>query len=117
MPAIGSLPEDIDAIFFIPAPLRAADMERPSRAPIRFSTPTGASCPNTPSVFVSVASGLVKVENPSTRLARHTFQGVQPADLPIETADFLAPLTPKTAQVFGLIILDDLPGRADTITR
>ena len=43
MPAIEGLPEDIDAIFFIPAPLLAADTERITQAPISFSTPTIAT--------------------------------------------------------------------------
>jgi hypothetical protein len=40
IPAIGSLPKDIDGICFIPAPLRTADTERLTQAPISLSTPT-----------------------------------------------------------------------------
>jgi hypothetical protein len=64
MPAAGSVPEEIDAIFFIPAPLPAAGMECVRRLPIRFSTPTGASYPHPPPVSVRVASDRVYVENP-----------------------------------------------------
>jgi putative ABC transport system substrate-binding protein len=117
IPAVDSLPGDIDAIFFIPAPLRNADTERITQALRSFRPPTGVSNPVTPSVFVTVASDLVKIGNPSARLARQIFQGVKPADLPVETADFLATLNRKTAQAFGLAIPGDLLGQAYTITR
>jgi ABC-type uncharacterized transport system substrate-binding protein len=116
MPVIGSLPEDLDAVFYNPAPLLAADTERLSQAPISFSAPTGASYPITPSVLVTVASGLVKVGKPSAQLAHQIFQGVKPADLPVETPDFLVTLNLKTAQAIGLTVPDDLMGQADMIT-
>jgi putative ABC transport system substrate-binding protein len=117
MPAIGSLPEDIDAIFVIPAPLLAADTERIPQPTIGISIPAGASYPVTPPVLVTVAPDLVKGGNPSAQLAPRIFQGGKPADLPVETADFLAALNLKTAPAIGLTVPDDLLGQVDMITR
>ena len=80
MLAIGSWPEDIHAIFFLPAPLLAADPERITQAPISFSTPTGASYPITPSVLVTVASDLGKVGNQPAQVAQQIFPRVKLAD-------------------------------------
>lgn len=115
IPAIGSFPEDID-VFSLPAPLRTADTKRLTRASMSFSTPTGASYPITPSVVVTVASDLEKVGKPSAQVTYQIFQGVKPADLPVETADFFVPLSLKTAQAIDLTVRDDLRGQADTIT-
>ena len=117
LPAIGSLPIDIDANFHIPAPILAADRERLGQAPINFSTPTGAFHSITPPVSVTIASGLQKVEYRSVRLTRQIFQGLKPADWPVETADFLETHNLETAQAIDLIVPDDLLRQADTITR
>ncbi|MGD0174451.1 MAG: ABC transporter substrate binding protein [Anaerolineales bacterium] len=91
-------------------------MKRLTQAPIHFSTPTGVSHPITPSVLVTVASDLVKVGKPSAQVIYQIFQGVKPADLPVETADFLVTLNLKSAQATDLTVPDDLRGQADTIT-
>jgi hypothetical protein len=104
MLAIGIWPEGIDAISFLPAPLLTSDLEKLPPALIRFSTPMGASYPITPSMLGTVASGLRKVGNQLTRLARQIFHGGEPA----ETADFTATLSLKTAQATGLTAPDDL---------
>jgi hypothetical protein len=105
--AIGSLPDNIDALSFFPAPIPAADTERLPQARKYFSTPTGASCPIPSSVFFTIASDLGKVENQPAKVARHSFQGVHPADLPVETADFFLTLSLKTAQAIGLTVPED----------
>jgi ABC-type uncharacterized transport system substrate-binding protein len=66
---------------------------------------------------VTVASDQGKVGNQPGRAAHLIFQGVKPADLPVETADFLVTLNLKTVQAIGLTVPDDLPAKADTITR
>lgn len=116
IPAIGSLPDNIDATLFIPAPLLAAGTEK-KRAVIHFDIPTGASDPTAPSVLITVASGRGKAGNPSTRLARQISQGARRADLPAETTGFLATINLKIAQAIGLTVPIDLLGGIDTITR
>lgn len=60
---------------------------------------------------------LVQVGKPSAQLAHQIFQGVKPADLPVETPDFLVTLNLKTTQAIGFTVPDDLLGQADMITR
>ena len=117
MPAIGSLPDDIDVTLFVPAPLQAADSEKFTRAAINFDIPTGVSNPTAPSVLATVAPDLGKVGNPSTQLARQIFEGVRPTDLPVETTDFLATRTLKMAQAIGLSVQEDLLREVDIISR
>jgi hypothetical protein len=109
--AIGSLPENIDALSFCPAPIPAADTERLTQARKYISTSTGASCPIPSSGFITIASDLLKVENRPAKAAHPILQGIDPAGLPVETTDFFLTLSLKTAQAIGLTVQEDLEDR------
>lgn len=115
--AIESLPEDIDAIFFIPSPLLAATTEDLSQAAIQVGIPTGASYPIAPSVLITNASNNVEVGRQSARQADQIFNGTKPGDIPIETAEEYSTLNYQTAQTIGLEIPDTILRQADTIVR
>jgi hypothetical protein len=115
-PAIVSLPEDTDAIYFFPALFPAADTERIIQAPMSFSTPAGASHPIPPPVLVDAVPDREKTGNPSARSASKIWRGAKPADVPVETAGIPATLNRETAQAAGLTILDDLAWPGDTVT-
>jgi len=115
--AVESLPEDIDAIFFIPSPLLATTTEDLSQAAIKAGIPTGASYPIAPSVLVTNASNNIEVGYQSARQADQIFKGIKPSDIPIETADDYSTINYQTAQTIGLEIPDEILGQANTIIR
>ncbi len=115
--AIENLPDDIDAIFFIPAPLLAARTEELSQAAIKAGIPTGASYPIAPSVLITDAANLFEVGKQSARQADQIFKGIKPAEIPIETAEDYSTINLQTAKAIGLEILDEILRQADTIVR
>jgi len=115
--AIENLPDDIDAIFFIPAPLLAARTEELSQAAIKAGIPTGASYPIAPSVLITDAANLFEVGKQSARQADQIFKGIKPAEIPIETAEDYSTINLQTAQAIGLEIPDEILRQADTIVR
>jgi hypothetical protein len=81
------------------------------------AAPTRALYPITSPVVVTVASDLGRTGNSSAQLTHKIFQGVIPANLPVETIDFLETLDLKTTRATGLVVSGDFPFRADSITR
>ena len=53
----------------------------------------------------------------AARLADQIFQGVKPAELPVETAEFYLAINLKAAEAIGLDIPDKILLQADIIVR
>jgi putative ABC transport system substrate-binding protein len=115
--AIESLPADIDAIFRIPSPTLEAKNAELSQAAIKRGLPTIASSPIDEAIMLTVAMDPVEIGKQGARLVHQIRQGVKPADLPIETAEFYSTINLKTAQAIGLDIPDEILLQADIIIR
>jgi hypothetical protein len=81
------------------------------------AAPTRAPHPITSPVYFTLPFTRKKAGNPSFQITHHSFKRLKPADLPMETADFLETLDRKTPPATGLTVSDDLPRRAEEITR
>jgi putative ABC transport system substrate-binding protein len=142
--AIERLPEDIDAIFRIPSPTLDTRNNELSQAAIERGLPMGAgvrldeavlitlrTCPKTTPHFSLGKHGskcglnfgrLLSVDffetgKQAARLAHQIHQGVKPADLPVETAEFLLIINLKTAEAIGLDVSGEILQQADVIIR
>jgi putative ABC transport system substrate-binding protein len=115
--AIESLPADIDAIFRIPSPTLDANNALLSQAAAKRGLPTITPSPIDEAIMLTVAMNPVEIAKQGARLAHQIRQGVKPADLPIETAEFYITINLKTAQAIGLDIPDEVLLQADTIIR
>jgi putative ABC transport system substrate-binding protein len=67
--------------------------------------------------LVSYATSRFSMGKQAARLADQVFQGADPADLPVETAEFFLTINLKTAQVIGLDVPDEILEQADIIIR
>lgn len=115
--AIENLPEDVDAIFRIPSPTLDPKNSELSQAAIKRGLPMGAPIVLDEAVLLTYAADFFEVGRQAARLAHQIHQGVKPADLPVETAEFFLTINPKTAEAIGLDIPDDILEQADTIVR
>jgi len=115
--AIEGLPEDIDAIFRIPSPTLDPRNNELSQAAIKRGLPMGSGHPLDDAMLITLANDNFDSRKRLARLAHQIFQGVKPANLPVETIDFLMTVNLKTAAVIGIDIPDDILRQADTIIR
>jgi putative ABC transport system substrate-binding protein len=115
--AIEHLPEDIDAIFRIPSPTLDTRNKELSQAAIERGLPMGAGLPLDDAVLITVAIDFVETGKQAARLAHQVHQGIEPADLPVETAEFYVTINLKTAAAIGLDISDEVLEQADIIIR
>jgi putative ABC transport system substrate-binding protein len=115
--AIENLPEDVDAIFRVPSATLDSQNSELSQAAIRRGLPMGAGLPLDEAVLLTLASDLFEAGKQAARLAHQIAQGVKPADLPVETAEFSMTINLKTAEAIGLDIPDMVLQQADTIIR
>ena len=114
--AIEDLPEDIDAIFLIPsATLReSSDL---SQAAISRGIPTVSSIQSDKAVLISFENDSFDAGKKAARLAQQIFQGVRPADLPVETAEVVLTVNLGTAEKIGVAMPDSVLVQAKTIIR
>ncbi len=113
--AIENIPEEVDAIFVLPD-----SMVGLQRAAINGSgLPT--SGPNATAAIDGSLTGygfdLTAAGKQAARLADQIFQGIEPADLPVETAEFYSAVNLKVAEAIGLDISDTVLRQADIIIR
>jgi putative ABC transport system substrate-binding protein len=118
--AFENIPEDADAIFFLPDSLINARVDDWIETAIELELPTSA--PN----LVAVEGGHlttygidleVAARQKAARLADQILQGIEPADLPVETAEFYSAINLKTAKAIGIDISDEVLLQADIIIR
>jgi putative ABC transport system substrate-binding protein len=67
--------------------------------------------------LVSYATDRFSMGKQAARLADQVFQGADPANLPVETAEYSLIINLRTAQVIGLDVPDEVLEQADTIIR
>jgi putative ABC transport system substrate-binding protein len=115
--AIESLPEDVGAVFRIPSPTLDSRNDELSRAAIRRRLPMGAGLPLDEAVLFTFAADMFAAGKQAARLAGRIREGVDPADLPVESAEIFLAINLKTAEAIGLDIQDTILLQADTIIR
>ncbi len=115
--AIESLPTDINAIFSVPSPTLDPRNAELSQAAIKRGLPTGSFVPMDEATLLTLAIDFAATGKQAARLAHQIRQGVKPADLPVETADFFLTINLKTAQAIGLDIPDTTLRQADKVIR
>jgi putative ABC transport system substrate-binding protein len=118
--AIEKVPVDADALFLLPDSLLHTRILDFTAAAERLKLPTSA--PNTETVarqgaLTSFGSDLISMGKQAARLADQIFQGVKPADLPIETSEFFLAINLRVAKAIGLEIPDEILRQADIIIR
>jgi len=115
--AIKSLPEDVDAIYRIPSPTLDPRNNELSQAAIERGLPMGSGLPLDEAVLLTLAVDLFDVGKQTATLADKIIQGANPADLPVESAQFFITINLKTAEAIGLDIPDNALRLADTVIR
>jgi len=119
MAALSTTPEDIDAIFILASATFEANIDKfvniandrklPLAAPATANVWQGA--------LTSFGHDNVPLGQQASRLADQILRGVNPADLPIESADLFVSINLKTAKIIGLDIQDEIIRQANIIVR
>jgi putative ABC transport system substrate-binding protein len=118
--AFKDIPQEADAIFFLPDTAVYARKADWLKLAIEHKLPTSGPNAGTVNDGALTAYGIdlaVSAKQGGARLADQILRGTKPADLPVEMADFFSALNLKTAQAIGLDIPDDVLRQADTIVR
>jgi putative ABC transport system substrate-binding protein len=116
MAAIEDIPEEADAIFFLPDSLMGVHAAKF----VTLQLPTSAADPTSMKAFDMLTSygiDITAAGKQAARLADQIFQGIKPTDLPIETAEFYLAINLKAAEAIGLDISDEILLQADIIVR
>ena len=118
--AFENIPREADAIFFLPDNLINARVTDWIEVAIELGLPTSA--PNLSAIENGhlTAYGLdlaAAARQNAARLADQILQGIEPADLPVETAEFYSAINLKTAEAIGVDISDEVLLQADIIIR
>jgi putative ABC transport system substrate-binding protein len=117
--AIAVIPTNTQAVFLLQDSLVAARTDDFVRATIArrlpLSVPTDEQVQR--GALVAFSANLSVLGEQMARLADHIFQGGQPADTPIETAEFFLTINLQTAERIGLAIPDVYIRQADQIVR
>lgn len=114
--AIESIPEEADAIFILPDSM--VGDQSPEFAKRGLPTSTASPAQLEPyAVLTSYGVDNNGAGKQAARLADQIFQGIEPADLPVETAEFYSAVNLKVAEALGLDISDEILLQADIIVR
>jgi putative ABC transport system substrate-binding protein len=117
--ALNEMPEDIDAIF-LPA---SAFFEKNNDQFVKFANEhkLPLAAPATANVWdgalTSFGHDNVPLGKQASRLAEQILRGVNPVDIPIESADLFLSINIKTAEVIELSIPDGIIRQANIIVR
>lgn len=116
---LSAIPEDVDAIFVLASAFLEAQMDKFIEAANEHQL--ALSAPQTANVVAGALTSFghnnVPLGRQASRLAVQIFRGVNPSDLPIETADLFVSINLQTAGKIGLYIPDDIIGQADIVVR
>jgi len=118
--SISNIPAGADAVFILPDSLIATRVTDLVAAATKYNLPT--SNPNingvkTAHALTSFGEDQHMSGKQAARLADQIFNGVKPADLPVEMAEFYLAINLKTAKSIGLTIPDEILRQADIIIR
>ena len=114
--AVENIPEEADAIFLLPDSVVGAHTTEFVELQLPTSSPNPEAL-ETHDILTSYGWKRTAAGKQAARLADQIFQGVKPADLPVETAEFYLAINLKTAEAIGLDISDEILLQADIIIR
>jgi putative ABC transport system substrate-binding protein len=119
MAAIETLPEDVGAIFLMPAPSLGSRISDVIEAATEHGIAVGSyvSGHAEAGALVSYTSDSFFMGKQAARLADQIFQGTAPADLLVKTAEHFLTINLKTAEAIGLDIPDEVLRQANTVIR
>jgi putative ABC transport system substrate-binding protein len=118
--AFENIPQDADAILFLPDSLINA------RVDDWLQTTTELGLPTSGPILLAVNDGHLTTygldleaaaRRRAARLADQILQGIKPADLPVETGEFYSAINIRTAEAIGVDIPDEILLQADLIIR
>ena len=118
--AFENIPNEADAIFFLPDTVVSArigdwlEMAIELKLPTSGPEPTGVEYGHLTAYGIDIAAS---AKQQAARLADQILRGTKPSDLPIEMAEFFLAINLKTAEAIGLDIPDEVLLEADIIIR
>jgi putative ABC transport system substrate-binding protein len=118
--AIKNIPAEADAVFLLPDSLLSTRMPDMVEAATKLKLPvSGANVEVVKSFGVLTSYGIDQTSGgkQAARLAKQILQGVKPADLPVETAEFYLAINLKVAKIIGADIPDEILRQAQIIIR
>lgn len=117
--AIQSIPDDVEAIFFLPDSFTLASFEAWFAASSKIDIPlfTPAITHVEEGALMSYGPTYPAMGQQAALIADRIIHGANPRDLPVEVAEFLLALNLKTADAVGLEISDDVLELANIIIR
>jgi putative ABC transport system substrate-binding protein len=119
MAAIETLPENVGAIFLIPAPSIESRISDVIKTATERGIATGSymSGHAEAGALVSYTSDFFCMGKQAASLADQTLRGTAPAGLPVETSEYFLNINLQTAEAIGLDIPDEILRQADTVVR
>ena len=118
--AFENIPEEADAIFFLPDSVANARMADWLEIAAQLNLPTSGSNTALAEDGTLTAYGIdltISAKEEGARLADQILRGTQPADLPVEMAEFFSVVNLKTAEAIGLDIPDTILRQTDIVIR
>ena len=118
--AIENIPAEADAVFLLPDSLLSTRMPDMVETATKLKLPvSGANVEVVKTFNVLTCYGFDQISTgkQAARLADQILQGVKPANLPVETAEFYLAINLKVAKVIGLDIPDEILRQAQIIIR
>ncbi len=117
--ALSTMPEGVDAIFILASATFEANIDKFVNYANQYKLPLAA--PATANVqqgaLTSFGHDNVPLGRQASRLADQILRGVNPADLPIESADLFVSINLKTAETIDLYIPDEIIHQANIVVR
>jgi putative ABC transport system substrate-binding protein len=117
--ALAEMPEEIDALFMLPSSVLLSNADQFIGASLERQLPLSVPVDGLVEAggLISFSIRLSEVGKQAARLADKILQGIPPADLPVETAEFFLTLNLQTAQAIRLDIPETILQQADTLIR
>jgi putative ABC transport system substrate-binding protein len=118
--AFENIPEEADAIFFLPDSVVNARIDDWLETAIELKLPTSGSNTSLVEDGALTTYGIdltVSARQEAARLADQILRGIKPGDLPVEMAEFYLAINLKTAEAIDLDIPDEILLQANIIVR
>lgn len=117
--AVAQIPPETDALLLLPDSLVSTRIDLLTQAALErqipFTVPTGELVQK--GALISFGFSFPSSGRQAARMADQVLQGVDPAELPVETDEFFLTINLKTARAIGLNIPNDILLQADEIIR
>jgi len=116
--ALAAVPQEVDAIFVLPAGLFSGNIDAFVDATLAHNLPLATGSPQYQSgALFSHGPVYYEMGSQASRLAVKILQGADPSDLPVEQVDYYLGINLQTARAIGLDIPDDILQQAHDIIR